>query len=375
MAGARAQPRQVLILNAGSSTLKWSVLDATTEALRDGGSAACDPQAADAALAPLLAKLGSVDAVGHRVVHGGPRFRTAVRVTTEVRRALAKLREIDPLHTAPALAGIDAVARAAPRLPQVAAFDTAFHTTLPDWASRLPVPWEWTEDWHLRRYGFHGLSVAYCVRRAAELLGESPRRMVVAHLGSGASLTAVADGRSLDTTMSFTPLDGVMMATRSGSLDPGLVLFLARHAGLSVDEISAALEHRSGLRGVSGVSGDLRDVLAAAARGVARAELAYRMFEHSLRRALGAMVAVLEGLDALVFTGGIGEHFPRLRSAVAEAMTFAGLELDPIANETNQLAHGDSEISTPRSTVRVLRIAAREDLTILHAVREVLGVH
>jgi acetate kinase len=362
---------RVLILNAGSSSLKWSLLDAASATRHGQGTIEWNPAQAAAAFTPLLVDLQHVVAVGHRVVHGGHEFAAPIRITPHVVAKLSRLVEIDPLHTPPALAGIAAVTAAAPQLLQVAAFDTAFHRTLPAAAATFAVPWEWSERWHLRRYGFHGLSVEYAVRRAAEILGEHPRRMIVAHLGGGCSLTAIADGKSVDTTMGFTPLDGVMMATRPGALDPGLMLFLRRHGGMSTQELEYALEHGSGLAGVAGTSGDLRAILTAADGGHHRAELALAMFEHSLRRAVGAMAAVLEGIDALVFTGGIGENSPEIRASVCDTLRHAGLELDPVANGTSDSPDPDHELSTPRSVVRVLRIAAREDLSILEAVRQV----
>jgi acetate kinase len=402
----RRPPGRVLVLNAGSSTLKWAVLESAGERRVGGGEVfwqGRDAAARAEQVRQTLGDLAGIDAAGHRVVHGGASFREAVRITPEVRQGIAALCEIDPLHTPAALAGIDAVSAAAPGLPQVAAFDTAFHATLPDSAAHYPLPWDWTERWRLRRYGFHGLSVAYAVRRAAELLGEHPRRLIVCHLGSGCSVTAVEDGRSVDTTMGFTPLDGVMMATRPGALDPGLLLYLTRHGGLDLDGLEEGLSHRSGLTGVSGISGDLREVLAAAARGDQRADLAYRMFEHSLRHAVGAMAAVLGGVDAVVFTGGMGEHSARLRAGVAAGLVFAGVEVDREANEraaggtarggageaagggeelgaeggrepgAEALSPADLDLATPRSAVRVLRIVAREDLAVLGEVRRVLG--
>jgi acetate kinase len=365
-----AERGRTLILNAGSSTLKWSILATASEAIDQAGTLSWSAGGPPGeTLAGILPHLSEVDAVGHRVVHGGARYRAPVLVSVEVRADLGTLVEIDPLHAPPALAGIDAVSTAAPALPQVAAFDTAFHATLPDAAACLPLPWAWSARWQLRRYGFHGLSVAYAVRRTREMLGALPARLIVAHLGSGCSLTAVAAGRSVDTTMGFTPLDGVMMATRPGALDPGVLLYLMRHGDLAPGELESALEKQSGLLGICG-SGDFQQVLADSAAGNARAALAYSMFEHSLQRALGALTAVLGGLDALVFTGGIGEHSARLRAGVSSALRFAGLELDPRANEAAG-PPADAEVSSPHSAVKVLRIAAREDLSILAAVREV----
>jgi acetate kinase len=364
---------QVLVLNAGSSSLKWSVLDTATEAVAVQGTESWAEQdlgrhAAEARA--VLRRLPAVDAVGHRVVHGGARFREAVVVDASVRTAIAELAALAPLHNPAALAGIDAVAETWPALPQVAAFDTAFHTTMPDAAALYPVPWDWTQRWGLRRFGFHGLSVMYAVRRARGLLGEVPRRLVVCHLGAGCSVTAVQEGRSIDTSMGFTPLEGVMMATRCGSLDPGLLLYL-QHQGVSVADLDDALNDRSGLLGVSGVAGDLRAVLAAADRGDERARLAYAMFIHGLVRMVGAMVAVLGGVDALIFSGGIGEHSARVRRDVAAAFASADLRLDAAANEAPA---GDVDVAPSDAAVRVLVVVAREDLAVLWEVKRVLAL-
>ncbi len=375
---------RVLVLNAGSSTLKWSVLPSAaafapspSEPLAEGALEweSADPgRQAEQVQGVLRHGLTGVDAVGHRVVHGGARFRAPVRVTAEVRQALGDLAEVDPLHTRAALTGIDAVSAVAPELPQVAAFDTSFHATLPPAAAFYPLPWEWTERFGLRRYGFHGLSVSYASRRLGQLTGGRPERLVVCHLGGGCSLTAVAGGLSADTSMGFTPLEGVMMGTRSGSVDPGLLLHLQRRCGLGLDDLEDGLQHRAGLAGVSGAGGDLRQVLAAAAGGSRRAALAYELFVHSLVRTAGAMVAVLGGLDHLVLTGGIGEHSAPLRAAFLSRLAFLGVRLDHPANEAAAppgAAAGDREISSPASAVRVFVITAREDLEVL---RELLGV-
>ena len=369
--------KRALVLNAGSSTLKWSVLEAEGEQrLVADGSVDWQGSAPERQAEQVRAVLRdepaarSAEAVGHRVVHGGAEFHGPVLVTPEVRQALEALTEIDPLHTPAALAGIDAVTAAAPELPQVAAFDTSFHETLSEAAALYPLPWEWSERFGLRRYGFHGLSVSYAARRVAELLGSTPARLLVCHLGSGCSLTALSGGRSVDTSMGFTPLDGVMMATRSGSVDPGLLLHLLRRCGLDLDTLEDGLQHRSGLAGVAGTGagGDLRRVLAAAGGGSHRAALAYDLFVHSLVRGAGAMIAVLGGLDALVLTGGIGEHSARLRGDFLGRLAFAGVRVDRGANEA---AAGDREISPAGAAVRAFTIAAREDLAVL---RELLSV-
>jgi acetate kinase len=369
--------RRALVLNAGSSTLKWSVLEmAAGHRLVDEGSVewrgAAPASQAEQVRTVLRdsAAARSAAAAGHRVVHGGAAFRGPVLVTPAVRRELAALVEMDPLHTPAALAGIDAIAAEAPELPQVAAFDTAFHATLPEAAALYPLPWDWIERYGLRRYGFHGLSVSYASRRVSELLGAAPGRLLVCHLGSGCSLTAVAGGRSVDTSMGFTPLEGVMMATRSGSVDPGLLLYLQRRHRLGLGALEDGLQHRSGLDGISGAGHDLRGVLAAAAGGSRRAALAYDLFVHSLVRTAGAMIAVLGGLDALVLTGGIGEHSARLRADFLARLAYAGVSVDPAAN---QAATGDGEISPAGAAVRTFTITAREDLAVLRDLLSVLA--
>jgi acetate kinase len=284
-------------------------------------------------------------------------------INAEVRRALGELLTLDPLHMRPALAGIDAVSEAFPGVVQVGAFDTAFHATLPDAAAGYALPYEWSERWGLRRFGFHGLSAAHSLGRVRALLGRTPPRLIICHLGSGCSVTAVADGRSVDTTMGFTPLEGVMMATRAGSVDPGLLLYLQLQHGVSAAELFATLEERSGLLGVSGVSADLRRVLEAADGGAARARLAYERFVLSVRRAVGAMSGVLGGVDTLVFTGGIGENSARVRADVAAALGFAGLRLGADSGGT-----GDRLISSGESRIAALVVHAREDLVILDEV-------
>jgi acetate kinase len=363
----------VLVLNTGSSSLKWTVLDAETEALVAHGSeswAGTESGRHAAEIGEVLKRhLPSVDAVGHRIVHGGATLREAVVLDQRTRRMIADLVDLAPLHNPAALAGIDAALAALPGVPQVAAFDTAFHATIPDAAAVYPIPWDWTQRFGLRRFGFHGLSVQYAVRRCRELVGAPPRRLVVCHLGAGCSVTAVLDGQSIDTTMGFTPLEGLMMARRSGSVDPGLLMYLLRHAGIGLDELDHGLNEESGLAGVSGESADWRVVQAAAAAGNQRAELARGIFLHRLVEAVGSMVAVLGGLDALVFTGGIGEHSLEVRQAVADSFAFAGVR---IAASSAASSEGDRDVAALDSTVRVLVIEAREDLSVLAEVRRLV---
>jgi acetate kinase len=275
-----------------------------------------------------------------------------------------------PLHNQPSLEVIRTMERVAPRLPQVAAFDTAFHATLSEAARTYAVPLAWTRDWGLRRYGFHGLSHSYCATRAAEILGRTGLRLVIAHLGHGASVSAVRGGVCVDTSMGFTPLEGLMMGTRSGTVDPGLLICVLRQKGLDADALDRALNAESGLLGVSGVSADMRQVLAAAAQNP-DARLAIDVYVHRVRQSIGAMAATLGGVDALVFTAGVGENSPRIRAFVCENTGYLGLLLDPAANET---CRPDADISRPDSAARVLVIATREDLTILRETRRVLAL-
>ncbi|HZD01921.1 MAG TPA: acetate/propionate family kinase [Actinomycetes bacterium] len=363
---------RVLVVNAGSSSLKLGVLDASDRVLARANLSL--PRADDlpGRLARFLSGAPRPDAAGHRVVHGGPRFRSSTVITGTVVGQLRGLGELAPLHNPPALAAVEALARLRPELPAVACFDTAFHATLPDAAATYAVPWSWTEQYGIRRFGFHGLSHAYAARRAAQLLGRPLRelRAVTCHLGAGASLAAVAGGMSVDTTMGFTPLEGLVMATRSGSLDPGALLLVQRRAGLSPEQAERVLDQDSGLLGVSGVSGDMRVVLDAADQGHGRARLAVAVYGHRLRAGIAAMAAAMGGLDALVFTGGVGEHQPPIRQAACEALAFLGVGLDPAAN----LAAGDedADLSASGARVRVLLVEAREDLEIARETRRLL---
>lgn len=358
------------MVNAGSSSVKLSLLGGQDEAL--GG---CELELTDGGLdqgelRDGLAQLDSPDAVGHRIVHGGTRFRDPVLVDAGVRAAIGELTELAPLHQPRALAALDAVSAELPGVPAVACFDTAFHATLPAAAATYALPREWRERFGLRRYGFHGLSHAWVARRATELLGGegAAGRIVSCHLGAGASLCAIAGGRSVDTTMGFTPLEGIVMATRSGSVDPGLLLWLLDRGGISAAELGDSLERRSGLLGLSG-SADMREVLERSRRGEEEARLALEVYLHRLRAAVAAMAASLDGLDVLVFTGGVGEHAPAVRELAAGGLGFLGVAIDAGLNRS---AVADAEITTAGAAVRTLVIAAREDLEIAGGVRALL---
>jgi acetate kinase len=380
---------RVLVVNAGSSSLKLTLLasprprgcaqagDGEDAAIATRELAAPRAQVDPAALREALrGGLGEADAVGHRIVHGGERFREAVRIDAGVEAQLRALVDLAPLHQPKSLAALDAVSEALPGLPAVACFDTAFHATLPAAAATYALPAQWRERWGLRRYGFHGLSHAWVARRAPQLLQRSATglRIVSCHLGAGASLCAIADGRSLDTTMGFTPLEGLVMATRSGSVDPGLLLWLLEHAQMSARELADALEHSSGLLGLAG-SADMREILVRAQpddRSAAgqRARLALDTYVHRLRAGIAAMTAALGGIDALVFTGGVGEHAAQVRARAAAGLGFLGVAIDDASNAG---AHGDAEIGADGATVRTLVVSAREDIEIARQVRTLLS--
>lgn len=305
---------------------------------------------------------GEIDVVGHRVVHGGRDYTCATIVTPEVKAAIDRLSAFAPLHNRAELQGIELVEQLLGPVRQVAVFDTAFHSRMPAAAAAYPGPHGWL-DRGIQRYGFHGINHGYCAGRAARLL-ERPLedlKLVTCHLGNGCSLAAIRNGSSVETTMGFTPLEGLMMGTRSGSVDPGILIHLMRQDGLDAAALDDLLNRRSGLLGMSGVSGDMREVLAARAGGHARAALAFDMFVHRLRLSIGAMVAALDGLDALVFTAGIGEHAPEVRSAACASFEYLGLRLDAAKNARGS---GDRDVSAKDSAARVLVVHAEEDWAI-----------
>ena len=361
----------VLVVNAGSSSLKLRLLDGADALLARHDLPALRGRADKAALAAALSDLPAPDAIGHRIVHGGARYQTAVRLDARVLRDLDALSELAPLHQPPALEAQALVERALPGLPAVACFDTAFHATLPAAAATYALPQEWRERWPLRRFGFHGLSHAYAARRAAQLLGRPTEELqiVTCHLGAGASLCAVQAGRSIDTTMGFTPLEGLVMATRSGSVDPGLVLWLLENERLETGALAHALEYESGLVGLAGTA-DMREVLARAEGGDGDATLALDVYVHRLRAGIAAMAVALDGLDALVFTGGVGEHAPAVRARTVARLGLLGIELDA---DRNAASNTDEDIGAPDARARTLVVTAREDLEIARQARRLLG--
>jgi acetate kinase len=352
---------RVLTVNPGSSSLKVSLLD-------PGDRVVAEDSGAGHEMAALTAGMPRPDAIGIRFVHGGTDFTEPVRIDAAVTKRLHELADLAPLHQPASLQALSEITSALPGIPAVACFDTAFHSTLPAAAATYALPAEWRERFGLRRYGFHGLSYSYAARRARELLGAASSRTVICHLGSGASLCAVADGRSIDTTMGFTPLEGLVMASRAGSIDPGIPLWLIRH-GLDPGDVNRALERDSGLRGLTG-TGDMRRIRELAAGRDAGALAALDVYHHRLRACAAAMTASLGGLGALVFTGGVGENDPSVRMRLAEDLAYLGVSIDPGRNEA---VNGDTEITAPGAAVRTLVVEAREDLEIATGVRRALA--
>jgi acetate kinase len=365
---------QILVVNTGSSSCKLAVVGPDGEAV---AAPQVDPW--DGSPGPLGDALRSlvedheVAAIANRVVHGGARFADAVLLDDAVVTEIEALTPLAPLHQPRALLGIAAAGAALPDLPAVACFDTAFHRTIPDAAATYAIPAEWRDRHGIHRYGFHGLSHAGGARRAADLVDRplDQLRIVTAHLGGGASLCAIDRGRSVDTTMGFTPLEGLVMTTRSGSIDPGIVLWLEQEAGVPATEVADALLHRSGLAGLSGMpSGDLREIVPAALDGDEAPSLALSVYVHRLRAHVAAMAASMDGLDVLVFTGGAGEHQPTVRARTAAGLGFLGIQLDSAANER---ADGDADISATGAAARTVVVTTREDAEIARQTRVLLA--
>ena len=346
---------RVLVVNAGSSSLKLRLLDGADQLLQSADVPADAAGFDETRVDELLDQWPAPDAAGHRIVHGGTQFDRPVVIDGEVRQRLQELTALAPLHQPKSLAALDAVTARLPGIPAVASFDTAFHATLPAAASTYAVPREWRERYGVRRYGFHGLSHAYAAQRAGELVHRAPAGLRVI-----TCLAAVVGGVSVDTTMGFTPLEGLVMATRSGSVDPGLLLWLIEEQQLSAHEISTALSERSGLAALAGTA-DMREVEQAAAAGDGDAQLALDVYLHRLVAGIGAMTASAGGIDVLVFTGGVGEHSPLVRRRAAAALGHLGVA---VASGSNDGAQGDCDISAPEATVATIIVEAREDLQI-----------
>jgi acetate kinase len=312
--------------------------------------------------APAVRDPSEIDVVGHRIVNGGIEYESPTFVTPKLKAAIARMAVFAPLHNRAELEGIEIIARIFPSVPQVAVFDTGFHSHLPDAAAVYPGPYDWLAQ-GIRRYGFHGINHQYCAERTASLLGKDLKslRLVTCHLGNGCSLAAIRDGHSVDTTMGFTPLEGLMMGTRSGSVDPGILTYLMRQGSLTGEQLDDLLNLKSGLLGISGISGDMRQIVSAMKEGNARAKLAFEIFVHRLKSCIGSMVAILCGMDALVFTAGIGENSSEVRAAACEGFGFLGVKLDSAKNARSPQ---DQDISLPDSAVRLLIVRAQEDWAI-----------
>jgi acetate kinase len=363
--------KHIFVLNSGSSSLKCSVYafdhlpnkkhQPVWEKHFDWKKPPSQTTLKQSLIKTLKSLKFPIDVIGHRIVHGGAQYRESVVIDGPVKRKIKQLAELAPLHNLADLQGIELLEKLLPDVPQVAVFDTAFHHTLPDKAAFYAVPYGWTIS-GIRRFGFHGISFQYCSRRAPQILQQDIHKLVVCHLGSGASLCAIEQGRSIDTTMGFTPLEGLMMDTRSGSIDPGILLYLLQKKKRKGDFLSRELYHKSGLLGVSGFSSDMRDIEKKAALNHRRARLALDMYLHQLIRQLGSMIASLGGIDTLVFTAGIGENSSLIREKTCQAFQHLGLMLDPAKNVKPHPE--DGIISSAHSKVNVLLIHTQEAFEI-----------
>ncbi|MGI6678765.1 MAG: acetate/propionate family kinase [Dehalobacterium sp.] len=387
---------KILVLNAGSSSLKYQLFDMTNESVLAKGlveriglegsllthrPADKDKKVINADIPDhttaiklmldaltdtghgVISSMDEIDAIGHRAVHGGSVFTESTIIDDEVVAKMEELIPLAPLHNPPGIAGIKACREIMPGLPQVAVFDTAFHQSMPEASYIYGLPYEYFEKYGIRRYGFHGTSHRYVSQRAAELMGEplEDLKMVTCHLGNGASLAAIDKGKVLDTTMGFTPLEGLMMGTRSGNVDPAIIRFIMEKENLTIKEVDELLNKKSGFLGVSGISSDLRNVEEAASEGNYRAQLAIDMFYQKIVRFIGAFVAEINGIDVLIFTAGIGENSPEMREAVCSKLEFLCLFID---KEKNKFRGEEREISTPGSKVKVFVIPTNEELMI-----------
>lgn len=320
----------------------------------------------------VIKSMDEISAVGHRVVHGGEKYSESVLVTDEVLESLQELIKLAPLHNPANIIGIKACQALMPNTPMVAVFDTAFHQTMPQKAFMYPVPYEYYEEDHIRRYGFHGTSHKYVSGEVAKWMNKdiSDLKIITCHLGNGVSVTAVNGDKSIDTTMGFTPLDGIIMGSRSGSIDPAIVTFLQKEKGYSADEVNDILNKKSGVLGVSGIGTDFRDIRAAAEKNNERALLTMDIYGYQIKKQIGAYAAAMGGLDAVVFTAGIGEHAPEVRIRALTNMEFLGIDIDSAKNDNQNIGDG-MEISTPDSKVKLYVIPTNEELMIAE---ETLGL-
>jgi acetate kinase len=362
---------RVLVVNAGSSSLKVSLVGPDDEVSFEQTFEAPGGRLDGARLDTAIHAMGGADAVGHRVVHGGPRYPESVRIDADVIRYLVTITDLAPLHLPASLSAMAAVREVMPRAPAVACFDTAFHSRMPAAASTYAIPLEWRQRYGVRRYGFHGFSHAWASRRAAQMLSSpgTGLKVVTCHLGAGASVAAVWGGRSMDTTMGFTPLEGLVMATRSGSIDPGLVLWLQKHTGINDAQMMEALDRHSGLQALAG-TGDMKVLLEMLAAGDEDARLGFDVYVHRLRACIASMASAMAGMDVLVFTGGVGENASAVRSATVSGLRFLGVEID---RELNASAVPDADISAQSAAVPTLVVKAHEDIEVAREVRRVLS--
>jgi len=385
----------VLVINCGSSSLKYQLIDSQTEAVLAKGlcerigidgrlvyeKAGCDKEVTEAAMPThkqaiqlvldalvnpttgAIADLTAIDAVGHRVVHGGEKFATSTVLTEEVITVIEECNDLAPLHNPANLIGIRACQELMPNVPMVAVFDTAFHQTMPEIAYMYGLPYEYYEKYSVRRYGFHGTSHSYVSKRAADILGKdySELKTIVCHLGNGASICAVNGGKSVDTSMGLTPLEGLIMGTRSGDVDPSILDFIAQKENLTLSEVMNVLNKKSGVEGISGVSSDFRDLAAAAKEGNHRAELAIDAFAYRVVKYIGAYVAAMNGVDAICFTAGLGENDAATRAKIVSNLAYLGIAID---EEANNIRGKEVVISTADSKVKVLTIPTNEELAI-----------
>ena len=399
---------KVLVINCGSSSLKYQLIDMSNEeALAQGlverigisGSILTQKvegkdkyvvetplkdhqDAIELVLKSLIDEthgviksMDEISAVGHRVVHGGEKYANSVVVDEEVIKNLDEFTKLAPLHNPPNIIGINACRELMPNTPMVAVFDTAFHQTMPEKAFMYPIPYELYEEDHIRRYGFHGTSHKYVSGQMAKWMNKDVKdlKIVTCHIGNGVSITAVEAGKSVDTTMGFTPLDGIIMGSRSGSIDPAIVTYLVKEKGYSIDEVNDILNKKSGVLGVSGIGTDFRDIRSAVEdKNDPRALLVMDIFGYQVKKQIGAYAAAMGGLDAVVFTAGIGEHAPEIRSRALTNMGFLGIEVDLEKNESHNIGDG-MEISKPTSKVKVVVIPTNEELMIAKETLELIN--
>lgn len=365
---------KILVLNSGSSSCKLALYDVSNAILsnpyppiwhssyewKNSGTIVDHSANIEEKLREMPISIKEVQAVGHRLVHGGSEFNDPVIITEQVKEKLQSLSPLAPLHLPQNLKGIEIIDNLIPSIPQIAVFDTSFHQTLSESAATYAGPYQWREI-GIKRYGFHGISYQYCSARCSVLLHNEDLKLICCHLGNGASMAAIDRSRSVDTTMGFTPLEGLMMGTRSGSIDPGILLFLEQHQQLNSQQIFNILNESSGLLGISGITGDMREIIALCAENNRRAQLSFDMYIHSLKKNIGSMIAVLDKLDALIFTAGIGENAPLVRQATCARMEHLGISLD---DNKNLNCRTDAIISSEDSKVKILVISTQEDWCI-----------